>query len=252
MVGQFNQQKSLWLLRRYSQTAEDKNSKNLVFMSHCKMKNFYFKKTLTWSPPASGLCRCLIQGCPLSSRSGRPHTRVRPTSWTRSARARPDPLVRWLRWTWSRTTSPRGWWGGTVRTEWLSRWWGCRTSPTQRPVSATHPAQWAQTTTRATRATATVNRCHILIKKKDQRGKILPKHLFVFVTSRTSPPSSCQRWGPRWPRGASARTAQSTGWGASGTTSPWGKAGTRPAGGSCWPSRELCSCRRRTTSSRWG
>lgn len=75
---------------------------------------------------------------------------------------------------------------------------------------------------------------------------------FVFLASRTSPPSSCQLCGPRSTRGASARTAQSTDCDARGTTSLWGRAGTRPAGGSCWPSRGPSSCRRKTRSCRWG
>lgn len=71
--------------------------------------------------------------------------------------------------------------------------------------------------------------------------------------SRTSPPSCCRPSGPPSPRGSSARTAPSTAWDGRRTTSPWGRAGTRPGGGSCWPSRGPCSCRRRTRScrSRW-
>lgn len=96
--------------------------------------------------------RCLIPGCPLSSRSGPARIRVRPNPWTLSPAARLDPPVSWVRWTWYHTASLREWWGGLLTTEWQSKWWDCRTCLTPHPVSATTRVQWALTTTRATPA----------------------------------------------------------------------------------------------------
>lgn len=74
----------------------------------------------------------------------------------------------------------------------------------------------------------------------------------LVVSPRSSRPSCCHPCAPQPASAASIRTAQSTGCAGRGTTLRWGRAGTRPAGGSCWPSSGPSSCRTRTTSCRWG
>lgn len=132
--------------------------------------------------------RCLIPGCPLSSRSGLARTRVRSSPWTLSLAARLGPPVSWLRWTWYHTASLREWWGGLPTTEWQSRWWDCRTCLTLHPVSATTRVQWAQTTTRAM---ATVSRwrfsCVIIY---------LNVRLSHLIHSNNTPPRFICVWDP--------------------------------------------------------
>lgn len=81
-----------------------------------------------------------------------------------------------------------------------------------------------------------------------------PVKVFVHlvVSPRSSRPSCCHPCAPQPASAASIRTAQSTGCAGRGTTLRWGRAGTRPDGGSCWPSSGPSSCRTRTTSCRWG